>query len=59
MWFGCVLEAQAARGPGSVDGRAAASADTSHYSWPFKLLERERRAAASPSFKIVVSLASG
>ena len=32
MWFGCVLEAQAARGPGSVDGRAAASADTSYYS---------------------------
>ena len=32
-----------ARGPGSVDGRAAASADTSHYSWP--------------SFKIKVSIA--
>ena len=43
MWFGCVLEAQATRGPGSVDGRAAASADTSHYSWP--------------SFKIKVSIA--
>ena len=31
--FGCVREAHARTGE-IVDGRAAASADTSHYSWP-------------------------